>query len=224
MLPPTTAMSMSLAELTAFSYKNNSRSSYNNNNSALLFAAHKGRRTFAKKPTFTLPLRICTNNNNTAKSSSVIGGLSSTAPWSVPSTRTKKSVSFATTATVNTRAMSQPELVAAWIQPDEYAAIEKERRRTMEAVMAANGDMSLLNADEFCIMGLEHQLSTSAAQAAKRRIKNMQFRKLIVDEGRFQRLCGVSDPAALQSLSEIFSQQAKKRAHLRAVLDGAFQI
>jgi hypothetical protein len=118
--------------------------------------------------------------------------------------------------------MSDEDLSAAWIQPEEYATIEKDRRRTMEAVMVANGDMSLLNADEFCIMGLEHQVSS--AQTAKRRVKNMQFRKLIIEEERFQRRCGFSDPEALQSLSEIFSQQAKKRAHLRAVLDGAFQL
>lgn len=118
--------------------------------------------------------------------------------------------------------MSQQDLDSAWIQPEEYFNIESDRRRTIEAVKAANGNMNLLDANEICATGLESQIALE--QTAKRRIKNMQFRKLIVEEMRFQKRCGFDDPEALQSLSEIFSQQAKKRAQLRAVLDTALQL
>jgi hypothetical protein len=132
----------------------------------------------------------------------------------------KKSVTFSTIACVSMRPISRQELDATWIQPEEYSEIERERRRSIHAIKATQGDLSRLDASEYCAKGLEHQLSSSR-QLLSRKLKNMQYKKLLLEEQNMQRHFGVSDPEALQRLSQLFSEQASKRAHFRACLDSA---
>ena len=121
------------------------------------------------------------------------------------------------------RPISQEELNETWIQPEEYSAIERERRRTIHAIQATQGDLSRLDDREYCVQGLEHQLPSSR-QVLSRKLKNLQYKKLLLDEQNMQRRFGVQDPEALQRLSQLFSQQASKRAHLRACMDIALAI
>ena len=99
----------------------------------------------------------------------------------------------------------------------EYLLIAKKRRDTVRAVVEASGDLRQLDEAEHCLRGLDHQLSSE--QLVGRRNTNMQYRKLVLEEQRFQIQCGVNDPQALQQLSELFSRQSKHQARLRALID-----
>lgn len=128
----------------------------------------------------------------------------------------KKSVTFSTLANVSVREISREELNASWIQPEEYSKIEEGRKHCLDIIKRALlGEVPSLNPSEFCIQGLEQQLSPK--RVLERKLKNMQYRRLLLEEQHVQRCCGVSDPQALQTLSELFSEQAAKRAQRRAL-------
>ena len=128
----------------------------------------------------------------------------------------KKSVSFSSFANVTVREISREELSECWIQPEEYSQIEEGRKRCLDQVKRALlGRAPTPDPSEYCIHGLEQQLSPK--QVLERKIKNMQYRRLLLEEQHAQRCCGVSDPQALQKLSELFSQQATRRALRRAL-------
>lgn len=136
-----------------------------------------------------------------------------------PSNKSKKSVSFSALANVSVREISREELNASWIQPEEYSEIEQERKQCLETIKRALlGEAPAPNPTEYCIYGLEQQLSPK--QVLERKLKNMQYRRLLLEEQHAQRCCGVSDPQALQTLSELFSQQATRRAQRRALSTG----
>eukprot|EP00977_Amphora_coffeiformis_P009987 scaffold2335_cov175-Amphora_coffeaeformis.AAC.14 len=128
----------------------------------------------------------------------------------------KKTVSFSTLADVKVREISREELNQCWIQPEEYTEIEEGRKKCLETVKRALlGRAPPPDPSEHCLCGLEQQLSSK--QVLERKMKNLQYRRLLLEEQHVQRCCGVSDPQALQSLSELFSQQAIRRARRRAL-------
>ena len=128
----------------------------------------------------------------------------------------KKTVSFSTLANVKVREISREELNECWIQPEEYTEIEEGRKKCLETVKRALlGRAPPPDPSEHCVYGLEQQLSSK--QVLERKMKNLQYRRLLLEEQHVQQCCGVSDPQALQSLSELFSQQATRRAHRRAL-------
>lgn len=128
----------------------------------------------------------------------------------------KKTVSFSSFANVTVREISRDELNECWIQPEEYSQIEQGRKHCLETVKRALlGRAPTPDPSEFSIHGLEQQLSPK--QVVERKLKNMQYRRLLLEEQHAQRCCGVSDPQALQNLSELFSQQATRRALRRAL-------
>lgn len=130
--------------------------------------------------------------------------------------KAKKSVSFSSFANVTVREISREELNKCWIQPAEYSQIEEGRKRCLATVKEALlGRAPSPDPSEYCIHGLEQQLSPK--QVLERKIKNMQYRRLLLQEQHAQRCCGASDPQALQNLSELFSQQATRRALRRAL-------
>ena len=128
----------------------------------------------------------------------------------------KKTVRFSALANVAVREITREELNKCWIQPDEYTQIEEGRKRCLDTVkQALLGRAPQPDPSEYCINGLEQQLSPK--QVLERKLKNMQYRKLLLEEQHIQRCCGISDPKALQNLSELFSQQATRRAYRRAI-------
>lgn len=130
--------------------------------------------------------------------------------------KSRKSVSFSALANVSVREISREELNASWIQPEEYSEIEQGRKRCLLTIKRALlGEAPMPNPSEDSIHGLEQQLSPK--QVLERKLKNMQYRRLLLEEQHAQRCCGVSDPQALQSLSELFSLQASRRAQRRAL-------
>ena len=132
----------------------------------------------------------------------------------------KKTVSFSALANIKVREISREELNESWIQPEEYSEIEHGRKQCLETVKRAIlGRAPPPDPSEYCVYGLEQQLSSK--KVLERKMKNLQYRRLLLEEQDVQRICGVSDPQALQTLSEVFSQQAIWRARRRASTDNA---
>jgi len=133
--------------------------------------------------------------------------------------RPKKRVKFATTAAVQTRAISQEELKDTWYGPEEYARFENDRRLTICAMQTCKGDLKSLDSEQHCIRGLE-QLA-SAKQVLARKYSCMQYTRMVLEEQYLQRCAGKANPDSLQAVSEMFSKHSLKRAYLRAVIDHA---
>ncbi|KAL7573813.1 hypothetical protein ACA910_007838 [Epithemia clementina (nom. ined.)] len=129
----------------------------------------------------------------------------------------KKSVTFSEFASVVVRTMPREEIKDRWLQPSEYAEIERRRRDTVYAVMETKGDLTHLDEHEHCLKGLEHQLSPQ--QCARRRDTNMRYRQLLLEEQGFQMKCGFRDPETLRRLSEAFSRQSMTQARIRALIN-----
>ena len=132
-------------------------------------------------------------------------------------TKTKKSVSFAPTATVTERPISAIDLQNMWYDNNEYKYFEFDRRRTILAISQAQGDVNLLNPEEFCVRGLEHQLTSK--QCITRKLKTMQYTRFVLDQQDELRYFGVQDPESLKLSSEMLSRRSQQRAHLQAMLD-----
>jgi hypothetical protein len=127
----------------------------------------------------------------------------------------RKTVRFSSLANVAVRPVSKQKLCNLWLQPEEYSKIEEGRRQCLYTVKKALlGRAPPPDPSEYSVRGLEQQLSSK--QVMERKIKNMHYRKLLLEEQSVQRQYGVSDPQALQSLSELFSQASVRKAHGRA--------
>jgi ribosome biogenesis protein Tsr3 len=137
------------------------------------------------------------------------------------SRKAKKNVSFSTLANVQVRPISREELSESWIQPEEYSQIDRSRKRSLETLkLALVGEVPCPDPTEFS--GLEQHISPK--QVLERKLKNMQYRRMLLEEQHMQRSCGVSNPEAIQALSELFSQQASRRAQQRALSDNAMAV
>jgi hypothetical protein len=128
----------------------------------------------------------------------------------------KKSVSFATTASVKERPISQQELDSMWYQREEYTGFDTDRQKTLSAVQAVQGELQLLDPNEHCLVGLEHYLCCKRAVARKFSI--MKTIRLVLQQQHLHRKLGVTDPYSLQAVCEIFSKGSLQTAHLRALL------
>jgi hypothetical protein len=135
---------------------------------------------------------------------------------------TCKSVRFAVTKKVAKLHRSQEDLNKSWYHESEYTAFDQERKRTVAAVHEANGDLSCLDPAEFTVSGLEHHLYRQ--QMIARKVKTMHHVRSVLKQQYSNRCTGVSDPESLRSVSELFSMQPSKRAHLRGVLDHTLNV
>lgn len=137
--------------------------------------------------------------------------------------KTKKTVRFACegkASSVSFRPICREEVRELWIQPYEYGNFERSRRNTIAAFREAKGILSSLDPREHCLLGLEDQLSRK--QIFTRRFTTKQYIRLVLEQEHLERRLGVHHKQA-SMISEMFSRQAMKRAHLRAVL-GSLQV
>jgi hypothetical protein len=138
------------------------------------------------------------------------------------SSNKKKRVSFATTATVRTRPVSDEDLQNSWYSHADYRHFERDRRETVSAVRAVNGDLSRLNPRECTVAGLERQLD--GRQFVTRKIRTARHVQTVLEQQWQQRRRGYHDSQELRSVSELFSRDAGRTAHIRGVLDHALTI
>jgi hypothetical protein len=105
-----------------------------------------------------------------------------------------------------------------WYGPQEYYGFDLERKRTVGIVQNACGDIRSLEAySGLTVKGLEHQLSYQQAMARKHSTKRHVY--CVLKQQHENKWRGVSDDESLRQVSELFSKQPSKRAHLRGVLD-----
>lgn len=147
-------------------------------------------------------------------------GLRSTATTTYVSTTTdtftnKKRVFFAPMADCYYfAARREPQdLWNSWYQDTDYALFEEETLLTVAAVRHVRGDLRRLNAELFTVTGLEKILSKR--QVMERKRKSMLHVQTVVKQ---QHHCP-DDPVKLQRVSELFSKQPLRRAHIRGILD-----
>lgn len=136
-------------------------------------------------------------------------------------TKTKR-VQFAPTKNVANLHRSQEDLSKSWYVDSEYTAFDQERKRTVAALHEVNGELRCLDPTEYTVSGLEHHLCRQLMIA--RKVKTMRHVRSVLKQQHSNRCTGVNDPESLRSVSEFFSTQPSKRAHLRGVLDHTLNI
>lgn len=128
-----------------------------------------------------------------------------------------KTVRFASTKRVMKLYRSREDLEKSWYHSTQYSEFDRERKRTVAAVHEAHGDLSCLDPTVFTISGLEHHLYRQ--QMIERKAKTLNHVRSVLNQQCSNRCTGVHDPESLRYVSELFSKQPSKRAHLRGILD-----
>lgn len=103
-----------------------------------------------------------------------------------------------------------------WYKAKDYANFSRETKQTLDAVDRVRCDLSALNPDMYCIQGLESQLTRQ--QSVERKLHLTRSKRAILEHQQYQRYSGVSDPDSLRNVSQVFSEQSIKRAHMRAII------
>ena len=127
-------------------------------------------------------------------------------------------VRFASTKTVcYYRGQSKEERKKLWYQQKDYMSFDKDRRHTISAVHHVYGDLTWLDPEKYCILGLEQQLTREQMMDRKKRI--VRYQRAVLEQQYYQRyVMGVEDPHTLKDLSAMLSHQSLAKAHLRAVI------
>lgn len=139
-----------------------------------------------------------------------------------PNKKTKKTVQFAENRnTVLFRHVMDSELQQAWYQSKDYCDFQKESRATLDALRRARGHLTVLDAKEHCIRGLEAHVSDDVLQLRKTRIRSAV--QVVLDQQNMQRIHGVKDTVMLASVSTMFSHQSRRQALSMGALDDALR-
>lgn len=133
----------------------------------------------------------------------------------------RRKVQFAKTASVKRLMIRKEQRSAMWYKPQDYVSFEQDVRQTLAVMDQSQGNLTTLNPDQFCLQGLEHQLTRQ--QVITRKLHAMRLTRAILEQQHFQRQAGSRDPATLRAVSLMFSEPASQRAHMKAVLHHALQ-
>jgi hypothetical protein len=131
--------------------------------------------------------------------------------------RVTKTVRFAPTKTVANVYRSPEDAKQSWYHSAEYNAFDQERKRTVAALYEVHGDLTCLDPTVFTVSGLEHHLYRQ--QMVERRAKTLMHVRSVLKQQYENKCSGINDPESLRYISQLFSTQPCKRAHLRGILD-----
>lgn len=114
------------------------------------------------------------------------------------------------------------ELYDAWYHPHDYNAFEATRFQSIAAIVRVQGDLSLLDATEHSMIGLEEQLTRK--QILNRRLKTVHYRKLVLvrllRQTKLQpvkELDGAVSNDPLRALADMLMRHSAQRAQWRAL-------
>jgi hypothetical protein len=116
----------------------------------------------------------------------------------------------------------EQDLKKSWIQQDEYQGIRNENRDTLLELKRVRGRVSQLNVDDFCIRGLEEQISIYLLRGERHRQR--KFARRIVQFQNEQRRLGYTDASALSAMCAVLAQPALRKATNLANMDAASKI
>jgi hypothetical protein len=134
-----------------------------------------------------------------------------------PSPHMKKSVSFAESAQYQQFAdeASKEEKQNCWYKREEYRSIQEDIQTTALSVYLGVSD--LIQSEEFCIRGLEANLSPKVGKS--RLLRRQIVVESVLFEQRTQKMQGIQDPYTIGELSQLLSSDASQEALQLAVLD-----
>jgi len=119
--------------------------------------------------------------------------------------------------TVLFRHVLESELEKSWYRSKDYSDFESANRTTLDAFNRAQGQLTMLDNEEYCIRGLEAHVSDAIRKLRQSRI--ISNKQVVLDQQKVQRFHGVQDPLMLASVSQIFSKQSRQQALSMGALD-----
>ena len=137
--------------------------------------------------------------------------------------RPRKAVSFAPKAVVVRRHLETiVDPKENWYQTEDYSSFELERRSTISELQRVNFNFSAMDLSEYCLRGLEQNLTMRQLMARRRAIK--QCKRAVLAQQLYQKVVGNSDPEQIKQASRKFSHQAAKKAVLIAIMERACSV
>jgi hypothetical protein len=142
-------------------------------------------------------------------------------PLKTTSTTVKKSVRFANVQ--KTRFLKKCTLTdeyrhQLWYQRRDYAEIDQDCAKTLQALQQVDGDLVRLNHDEYCVRGLE--MKTSPHIHRLRRLRGAITVRAVLDAQAFHKYQGVIDQVeSLAAVSLKYTTNAQTRARELGVID-----
>jgi hypothetical protein len=103
-----------------------------------------------------------------------------------------------------------------WYQEKDFAAFERENRRTISLLKRYK--LCDLDAELYCIDGLEFLMSKSLNKRSNSRFREKQIRQTILRQHQLQKCHGNYDPELLKDISQLFSCSASYRAQIKAAI------
>lgn len=104
-----------------------------------------------------------------------------------------------------------------WMQESDFTAIKQGNRQTLIEILQSYGEMSKIDASEFCLRGLEDHLEVFFLKQNPQKRKTV-IQRVLADQNA-QRANGVRDPDMLSKVYGHLSQQATQRALELAYVD-----
>jgi hypothetical protein len=132
----------------------------------------------------------------------------------------KKSVRFSEEKRVHSIDVTTEDgfLCHRWYQQDDYTRIKQENRDTLAAISRANGKITTIDATEFCVRGLELQISVLLLQMPFNNRQKKVVRSVLRLQ-QVQRKMQTQDTQAIREMSRIISMQDKLKAWKIASID-----
>jgi hypothetical protein len=133
--------------------------------------------------------------------------------WPVKKRRLQKSVQFSEDKSVHIVEMPQDRKAIdhRWYQEDEYKKIKEENHKTLEAYTRVLGCTKALDESEYCLLGLETQISILILRMPYRNRQKKVVRS-VLNLQQIQRNMKAHDAAALREMSLIISNQDRMKA------------
>jgi hypothetical protein len=103
-----------------------------------------------------------------------------------------------------------------WYQEKDFAAFERENRKTISLLKKYK--LSELDAELYCIDGLEFLMSKSLKKRTNNRFRDNLIRQTILRHHQLQKCHGKYDPELLKDISQLFSGSASYRAQIKAAI------
>eukprot|EP00542_Grammatophora_oceanica_P012860 CAMPEP_0194026528 /NCGR_PEP_ID=MMETSP0009_2-20130614/824_1 /TAXON_ID=210454 /ORGANISM="Grammatophora oceanica, Strain CCMP 410" /LENGTH=499 /DNA_ID=CAMNT_0038665263 /DNA_START=149 /DNA_END=1648 /DNA_ORIENTATION=- len=114
--------------------------------------------------------------------------------------------------------LSRSEIRSIWYRSKDYERFEVDKRKTIQKLRTAGGDVTKLNESKYCLRGIEEQYQSMQQYSIQKRKRLECVQRILVEQDR-QRFLQVCDPMAICDISLQYSVEQMEVAVYRGQRD-----
>ena len=115
------------------------------------------------------------------------------------------------------RTYDPEEMKSAWMSENDFEEIRQRNRETLVTILKSLGEMSKVNAHEFCLRGLEIHIEMFYTKTGREEHKKVV--QQVLENQKTLRSFGIHDPETLGKVYAELSRRATRRALELAFID-----